>query len=107
MAITRNHSAEYTNVTPLKVKIVNGLVVKFSDTVVHTFRVSDVEDPEIYAAGPMWEWQQSAAGQWVMAHSVKTPWWTYRLDYLSYGYEFNIVARLSEADATFFRLKYV
>ena len=103
----RNHTTEYMNVIQTEVKIINGVAVKFADILVHTFRISDVEDPEIYAAGPLFDWERSKAGQWVMAHSVKTPWWIYRLDYLSYGYEFNIVARLSEADATFFRLKYV
>jgi hypothetical protein len=107
MAITRNHTAEYTNVTTTEVKIIDGCPVKFSDVIVHTFRLSDVEDPEIYAAGPIWDWQQSAAGCWVMEHAVEKPYWTYRTDYHSYGYEFNIVARLSEADQIFFKLKYV
>ena len=107
MAITRNRTAEYMNVTPSEVKIIGGVAVKYLDVLVHTFRLGDVEDPEIYAAEPIWEWQQTPAGQWVMAHAVKPPYWAHRLDCLSYGYEFNIVARLSEADAVFFKLKYV
>ena len=107
MAITRNQAAEYTHWTPSEVKIVDGVAVKYSDIVVHTFRLGDVEDPEIYAAEPIWEWQQTPAGQWVMKHAVNQPWWTKRIDYRSYGYEFNIVARLSEADQIFFKLKYV
>jgi hypothetical protein len=107
MAITRNRTAEYMNVTPSEVKIVDGVAVKYMDVLVHTFRLGDVEDPEIYAAEPIWAWQQSAAGQWVMEHAVNQPWWTKRVDYYSYGYEFKIVARLSEADAVFFKLKYV
>lgn len=107
MAITRNQAAELDYWAPSEVKIIDGVPVKFSDIVVHTFRLGDVEDPELYAAGPIWEWQQSAAGQWVMKHAVNQPWWTKRMDYRSYGYEFNIVARLSEADQVFFRLKYV
>jgi hypothetical protein len=107
MAITRNHTAEYMNVTPSEVKIVDGVAVKYMDILVHTFRIGDVEDPEIYAADPIWEWQQTPAGCWVMEHAVNQPWWTKRIDYQSYGYEFNIVARLSEANAVFFKLKYV
>jgi hypothetical protein len=107
MAITRNRTAEYMNVTPSEVKIIDGVPMKFSDIIVHTFRLGDVEDPEIYAAEPIWQWQQTPAGRWVMEHAVNQPWWTKRIDYQSYGYEFNIVARLSEADQIFFRLKYV
>jgi hypothetical protein len=107
MALIHNHAAESKHWTPSKVELVDGVAVKFSDIVVHTFRLSDVEDPEIYAAGPIWDWQQSPAGVWVLEHAVNQPWWTKRMDYHSYGYEFNIVARLSEADQIFFRLKYV
>jgi hypothetical protein len=107
MAITRNRTAEYMNVTPSEVKIVDGVAVKYMDVLVHTFRLGDVDDPEIYAAEPIWEWQQSAAGQWVMTHAVNQPYWAQRIDYHNYGYEFNIIARLSEANAVFFKLKYV
>jgi len=107
MALTHNHAVESTHWTPSEVKIVDGVAVKYMDILVHTFRLGDVEDPDIYAAEPIWAWQQSAAGCWVMEHAVEKPYWTRRTDYQSYGYEFNIVARLSEADAVFFKLKYV
>ena len=107
MAIVRNHTAEYMNVTPSEVKIIDGVAVKYMDVLVHTFRLGDVEDPDIYAAEPIWAWQQSDAGCWIMEHAVEKPYWVRRTDYQSYGYEFKIVARLSEADAVFFKLKYV
>jgi hypothetical protein len=107
MALTHNHAVESTHWTPSEVKIVDGVAVKYMDILVHTFRLGDVEDPDIYAAEPIWAWQQSAAGCWVMEHAVEKPYWTRRTDYQSYGYEFKIIARLSEADAVFFKLKYV
>jgi hypothetical protein len=107
MALTHNHAVESTHWTPSEVKIVDGVAVKYMDILVHTFRLGDVEDPDIYAAEPIWAWQQSAAGCWVMEHAVEKPYWTRRTDHQSYGYEFKIVARLSEADAVFFKLKYV
>ena len=107
MAFTRDQATECNNWTPSEVKIIDGVAVKYLDVLVHTFRLGDVEDPDIYAAGPIWEWQQSDAGCWVVEHAVEKPYWTRRIDYQSYGYEFNIVARLSEADAVFFKLKYV
>jgi hypothetical protein len=107
MALTHNHAVESTHWTPSEVKIVDGVAVKYMDILVHTFRLGDVEDPDIYAAEPIWAWQQSAAGCWVMEHAVEKPYWTRRTDYQSYGYEFKIIARLSEADAVLFKLKYV
>lgn len=29
----------------------------------HRFNLSDVEDPEIYAAQPIWEWEQTEIGR--------------------------------------------
>jgi hypothetical protein len=107
MAIVRNQAAEFNHWTPSEVKILDGVPVKFADIVVHTFRLGDVDDPDIYAAGPIFDWERSEAGQFVMIHAVDTPRWAKRTDYHTYGYEFDIIARLSEADQIFFRLKYV
>lgn len=107
MALTRNQSAEYTHWTPSEVKIIDGVAVKYSDIVVHEFLLGDSEDPDLYVAHPIWEWQQSEVGQWVMEHAVEKPYWTKRVDLNSYGYKCSIVARLCEADQVFYRLKYV
>lgn len=73
---------------------------------VHSFNLGDVEDPEIYAAGPIWDWQQTEAGQWVMAHSRLEPIWDLGFNAHTYGYRVNIVAQLDEKDAIFYKLKY-
>jgi hypothetical protein len=52
------------------------------------------------------DWEHSEAGAWVIAHAVETPWWTQHLDISNYSYRFSIIARLSEPDQTFFKLKY-
>jgi len=106
MSITRNQAAEWNHWTPSEVKIIDGVLVKYLDVLVHTFKLGDVDDPEIYAAGPIYEWQKTDAGGWVMDHAVKEPYWTKRVDYDSYGYEINIFARLRESDAVFFNLKF-
>lgn len=38
----------------------------------HTFTMGDVEDVDIYAAQPIYEWQQTPKGQWAMenAHNL-------------------------------------
>ena len=74
--------------------------------VVHEFTMSDNEDPEIYAAGPIYEWQKSSVGQWIMEHSQPEPHWTVGLDHNIYGYRVRIIANLSDEDRTFFHLKY-
>ena len=89
-----------------EVKIIDNQAVKFSTIVVHTFRLGDVEDPEIYAAEPIWRWQESDSGKWVMEHAVETPAYHSQLDSYQWGYTYAITARLSEQDITFFRLKF-
>lgn len=91
---------------PRQVKIIDGVPIAFSDVVVHHFPMGDVEDPDLYAADPLYKWQQSEAGTWVMTHAVEPPFWVRQPDLSSYGYRYYIVARLKEADQTYFRLKW-
>ncbi len=87
-------------------QVIDNRVVRISNIVVHEFSMGDVDDPDLYAAQPISEWQDSAAGQFVMAHAVEKPYWTRRVDQYSYGYQYAIVARMREPDQTFFRLKF-
>jgi len=87
-------------------KIINGKAVKFSDVVVHSFPMGDVEDPDLYAGQPLFEWQETEAGSWVMAHAVDKPYWVRRADSYNYGFRFYIFARLSEADQVYWQLKW-
>ena len=91
---------------PPEYKIIENSVVRISDIVVHEFSMGDVEDPDLYAAQPISEWQDSEAGRFVMEHAVEKPYWTRSVDQLSYGYRYAIVARMREPDQTFFRLKF-
>ena len=91
---------------PREVKIIDGEPVAYSDVVVHNFPMGDVEDPDLYAAEPLYQWQQSEAGAWVMAHAVEPPFWCRQPDLATYGYRYYIVARLKEQDQTFWSLKW-
>ena len=91
---------------PRQVKMIDGVPVAFSDVVVHHFPMGDVEDPDLYAAEPLYNWQKSEAGAWVMAHAVEPPFWVRQPDLSSYGYRYYIVARLREQDQTFWSLKW-
>jgi hypothetical protein len=106
MAITRKDEAQYRHYQPERVEVIDGRAVRFNDVCVHTFNVGDVEDPDIYAGEPLWQWQQSEAGQWVMANAVETPYWISSLDHFTWGNTYKIMARLSEQNQTYFKLKF-
>ena len=98
--------SEYKQYQDPEYRIINDNVVRFSDICVHEFTMGDVEDPDLYAAQPIWEWQESEAGKFVMEHAVEKPYWIRQVDYNRYGIQYKIIARLSEPNQTFFRLKF-
>lgn len=61
---------------------------------VHSFTMGDVEDPEIYMAQPIYEWQQTEKGKWVMKHGLD-PTYHLNADYSSYGYKVTITAGIT------------
>jgi hypothetical protein len=91
---------------PAETKIIDGLPVRFRDMCVHKFTVGDVEDPVAYAGEPLWDWQQSEAGAWILENAEEPPYWIKDVDPDTFTYRFRIMARLSGANETFFRLKY-
>ena len=64
------------------------------EVTVHEFIMGDVDDPDLYAAEPLWKWQQSEAGQWVMKNAADTPTWHRQADPSNYGYTYIIRAKL-------------
>ena len=91
---------------PYRYMIIDDRVEEVREVVVHTFTMGDVEDPDLYAAEPLWKWQQSEAGAWVMSHAVETPSW-YRIpDVMQYGYRFEIRAKLTGARLTEYMLRH-
>jgi hypothetical protein len=84
----------------------DGSIEELHRIVVHSFSVGDTEDPDIYAAHPLWEWQESEKGQWVMKHAVVKPIWLRDLDYYNFGYRYVIVAELPGPRATEYYLKW-
>jgi len=104
MAITQNALAEYKHWQPEMTKIIDGNPVRFRDVCVHEIRLSDVEDPDLWVAGPIWDWQQTAPGKFIMEHAEEKPYWIQSMDYNSWGHVYQIIARLSEQNETFWRL---
>jgi hypothetical protein len=104
MAITRNEQAEYKHWQPEFTEIIDEKPVRFRDVCVHEIRMGDVEDPDLWVADPIYQWQQTEAGKFVMEHAVEKPYWTRGFDIATYGYQYRVMARLSEQNETFWRL---
>jgi hypothetical protein len=75
-------------------------------TKVHYFRVGDAEDPDIYAAQPLWEFQQTEKGKWIMENSIELPTWHRYVDHNTFGYTYYVTAKLPKEKYTFFKLKF-
>ena len=106
MSTTRNNYETSMHWQDVECKIINDQVVRFSDICVHEFTMGDVEDPDLYAAQPIYEWQQSEAGQWVMEHAVEKPFWHRTVNPYTFGHTYYIIARFSEQDQTYWALKW-
>ena len=81
-------------------------IQEIKEIVVHKFQLGDVEDPVLYAGEPLWQWQQSEPGKWVMEHAIEPPVWHKQPDLVNYGYQFAISAKLRSEDVTYFKLKW-
>ena len=73
---------------------------------VHSIRMGDVEDPDLMVAQPIWEWQQTEAGKYVMKNSKPAPMWVRTVDYNSYGQLYAIKAYFTPNQLTFYKLKF-
>ena len=81
-------------------------IIEVKEITVHKFKMGDVEDPILYAGKPLYDWQTSEAGKWVMENAVETPAW-HRFEIpFTYEHQFVIRARLTAQDVTYFLLKF-
>jgi hypothetical protein len=74
--------------------------------VVHTIKMGDVDEPDIMVGEPIYEWQQTDAGKWIMGNSNPTPSWHRTTDVYNYGYIYQIRAYLTHKQLTYYKLKY-
>jgi len=86
--------------------VIDSKAYRIHKVVVHKFTMGDVDDPDLYAAQPLYDWQSSEMGAWVMARAVDTPEWHRQPDMLQYGYQYAIVAKLKDVDYTWWMLKW-
>jgi hypothetical protein len=71
----------------------------------HSFSLGDVEDPELYAAVPILEWEKTDHGKWVMEHA-HDPTFHIHADPAYLGFRVTITGALEERDEVYYRLKY-
>jgi DNA-directed RNA polymerase subunit H (RpoH/RPB5) len=74
--------------------------------ILHEFNMGDVEDPQIYAADPIYKWQQTEQGKWAMEHVINKLSWRAIFDTTSYSYRVIITGKLSQIDQSFYLLKW-
>lgn len=74
-------------------------------TLFHSFTTNVVEGPEIFLSAPIYQWQETEAGQWVMENSRDL-----RYDVIAdpntYGHRVKIHGLLTEEQYTYFVLKF-
>lgn len=73
---------------------------------VHEIRMGDVEDPDLFIADPIYKWQQTEKGKYVMEHSSPTPMWVRVADPSTYGHLYMIKAYFTPKQLTYYRLKF-
>lgn len=86
--------------------MIDGEMQEIHKIVVHRFKVSDVDDPEIYAAPMLWEWENSEQGKWIKEHAIEVPQWHRHSDPMSWHTHFAITAKLKDKDFIIWVLKY-
>lgn len=62
--------------------------------IVHRFTMGDVDDVEVYIASPIYEWQQTEHGKWVMKNG-KDPQYHINADPVTFGYQVLITAHIT------------
>ena len=71
----------------------------------HRFGIGDPDDPEIYAAQPLYEFMQTEKGQWVKANCAD-PCYIIRPDLTTYGQQVIVYGEVEDILATEYCLRW-
>ena len=74
--------------------------------ILHQFNMSDVEDPYLYAAFPISEWQESEKGKWIMNNTEGELIFHISPAMDTLGYKVTITGNLKPESTTYYMLKY-
>jgi len=61
----------------------------------HSFSMGDVEDPDIFAGEPIWQWQQTEQGRWVMENAHNLTYFR-QPDPVNWGHRFLIRGEITD-----------
>jgi hypothetical protein len=86
--------------------IIDDKVYKICNAVVHTFEITEGDDPVMYAGEKLLSWQTSESGKWIIEHAIESPIWHHYLQHTTLSYKFTIMAKLKERDYSYFLLKW-
>jgi hypothetical protein len=89
-----------------KYVVIGDRVEEVKTVVVHEFQMGDVEDPDLWAAEPLINWEKSDKGQWVIKNACDTPTWHRSADPMTMGYKYRITAKLTGPALTEWLLRY-
>lgn len=89
-----------------KYVVVGDRVEQVETITVHSFQLTDLDDPDLHAAEPLINWEKSEQGQWVMKNACDTPTWYRHSDPSIYGYRYIIRAKLMGPSLTEWYLRY-
>lgn len=111
MALTRPDKWEGHLEKPTARKIQEYMLIgdrihKTHRVIVHEITMGDVEDPDLLVAEPIWKWQQTEQGKFVMEKALEPPMWHRGHDPLNWGHKYSITAYLKDTDYTFYQLKW-
>jgi len=111
MAITPKPTSGYLGTKPItnitnKFTVIDGIAVEIHKVVVHSFKIRDLDDPEIYAAGLITEWLSSEQGQWVQERAIESLQWHTQDDTHSFHIDVVITAKLKDVDYMCWILKF-
>ena len=73
---------------------------------VHSIEMGDVEDPEIYAADPIIEFEKTEQGLWLKEHSLEQMEFIIRPNGGAFGFIIHLFAQLTDKDLTYYSLKW-
>jgi hypothetical protein len=102
----KNHPDRIYRPPVNKYMVIGDRVEQVETITVHSFSLSDVEDPDLYAAEPLIAWEKSDQGQWVMRNACDTPTRHRMADPATYGYKYVIRAKLTGPALTEWLLRY-
>jgi hypothetical protein len=84
----------------------NGKIEEIHKVVVKKIYMSDVEDPDLYVADHIYQWQQTPRGKFIMDNAIEPPRWQRFPDHETFGFKYTIIAELEVKKLSEFYLRW-